>query len=49
MNMADNTYFKKHVCSECIKTGDNIQDGIECEMSDADIDNCFWEMNAGDD
>jgi len=48
-DMEDYEYFKKHICSECIKTGDNIQDGIECEMSDADIDNCFWAMNAGDD
>jgi len=47
--MSDNTYFKKHVCALCIETGDNIQDGIECEMSDADIDNCFREMNAGND
>jgi len=47
--MADNTDFKKHVCSDCIKSGDNVHDGIACEMSDGDIDNCVWAMNAGDD
>jgi len=47
--MEDYEYFKKHVCELCIETGDNMQDGVKCEMSDDDIDNCFWEMNAGDD
>ena len=34
--------FKKHICSDCIKSG------IKCEMSDSDIDNCIWAMDPGD-
>ena len=41
--------FKKHICSDCIKNGDNMQDGIECAMSDSDIDNCVCAMSPGGD
>ena len=47
--MEDYESFKKHVCSECILSGDNMLDGVVCAMSDTDIDNCIWAMSPGDD
>ena len=47
--MSYNSYFRKHVCESCIETGENIIDGVVCEMTDANIDNCLSAMDPGDD
>lgn len=47
--MSDNTNFKKHVCAYCISVGENVINGIKCQMTDDDITRCVADLNPGDD